>query len=71
MHTQPLNHRLSNAQLNRLHDQALRDARVLRDAAIDDFWHRTHATLRAGLAHARRVVLPWTPRQQHRTGVGA
>jgi hypothetical protein len=71
MYTEPLNH-LSAAQLNRLHDQARREARALRDAAIDEFWHRVKVLLRAGVTTARRSVAQGTQRPQpRRAGVGA
>jgi len=73
MQTEPLNLPLSAAQLNRLHEQALREATVLRDAAIDDFWRRVRATLRAGLSVAHRAAARLThrlPSQQHRAGIG-
>jgi hypothetical protein len=72
MDTKTLNH-LNAAQLNRLHDQARREASVLRDAAIDDFWHRADALLRAGTANARRIVAQGAHRllpRQRRGGAG-
>jgi hypothetical protein len=65
MCTEPLNH-LSAAQLNRLHDQARREARALRDAAIDEFWHRAKVLLRAGVAKARRAMAQGAQRPQPR-----
>lgn len=56
MYTEPLGHHLSAAQLNLLHDQARREARVLRDAAFDELWNRVKAGLRAGLSAARRTA---------------
>jgi hypothetical protein len=69
MHTQPLNPHLSAAQLNRLHDQAWREARVLRNAAIDELWNRMKAGLRSGLEVARRAAAKPAPQpRQGRAG---
>jgi hypothetical protein len=55
MNSHELSSRLSAQELNRLHDQAMLEARTLRDAAIDDFWRGVGAALWAQLSSARRA----------------
>jgi 1,2-phenylacetyl-CoA epoxidase catalytic subunit len=71
MYTEAQTPRLSAAQLNHLHDQARRDARMLRDAAIDELWTRAKAMLQAGLSGARRAAARRTQRHQRSAGVCA
>ena len=59
-------HALNAAELNRLHDRALADARIERDAAIDDFWRGVNAALWAQLSGAQRAASRLAQRlQQH------
>ena len=62
MNAHQLSSRFNAQELNRLHDQALLQARTLRDAAIDDFWRGVNAALWAELSSARRA----TTRLSHR-----
>jgi hypothetical protein len=62
MNSHELSGSLSAQELNRLHDQALLQARTLRDAAIDEFWRGANAALWARLSSARRA----TTRLAHR-----
>ena len=54
----------SATELNRLHDQALLQAQLLRSAAIDTFWRRAGARLRASLSATRGHVAQLTRRLQ-------
>jgi hypothetical protein len=57
------------ADLNRLHDLALRRAHELRQEAIDDFWHGADAVLTVGLASAQRSAQRLAQRlARHRRG---
>jgi EAL domain-containing protein (putative c-di-GMP-specific phosphodiesterase class I) len=65
---------MNTAELHRLHDQALRDARRERDAAIDDFWRGVNAALWAQLSDAQRAATRLAhrlQRHQHQRGAGA
>ena len=64
MNAHQLSSRFSAQELNRLHDQALLQARTLRDAAIDDFWRGANAALWGRLSSARRAAARLSHRLQ-------
>ena len=64
--------RLSNRQWQRLHDEALRQAPLLRQQAIDDVWRGLNAALWGRLSAARRAATRLSHRmQQHQRQRGS
>jgi len=63
--------RLSARQLDRMHQEALRQAPALRQQAIDDFWRGVNAALWGQLSAARRAATRLGHRlQQHQRQQG-
>jgi hypothetical protein len=63
-----MDHPIRPEDLNRLHDEARRLAPILRDEAIEDFWHGAHTLLHRGMTRAQHAANGLSHRLQHHDG---